>query len=96
MDANHSHKTLGTVRLYASVVSNFGALADPGEDGACDAFPFFWSDWIPALFDRFFAFFRNVDPATRARATGADKHRGYEPATMARATSWERPRCTRR
>ena len=76
VDANDSHKTLGTVRLYASVVSNFGALADPGEDGACDAFPFFWSDWIPALFDRFFAFFRNVDPGNASKSDGADKHRG--------------------
>ena len=76
VDANDSHKTLGTVRLYASVVSNFGALADPGETGACDAFPFFWSDWIPALFDRFFAFFRNVDPGNASKSDGADKHRG--------------------
>jgi proteasome activator subunit 4 len=52
IDANDSHKTLGVVRLYASVVSNFGVLADPGEDGACESFPFFWSEWIPAVFDR--------------------------------------------
>ena len=29
-----------------------------------------------ALFDRFFAFFRNVDPGNASKSDGADKHRG--------------------
>ena len=76
IDANDPSKTLGTVRLYAAVVSNMSCLADPGTEGACVDFPFVWSEWIDALLRRFFVFFQNVDPGKATHADGADKHRG--------------------
>lgn len=76
IDANDPSKTLGTIRLYVAVVSNMACLADPGQAGACEAFPFVWSEWIDALLQRFFAFFHNVDASKATQADGADKHRG--------------------
>ena len=76
IDANDPAKTLGTIRLYVAVVSNLGTLADPGDEGANERFPFAWSEWIDALLGRLFAFFENVDPGNAGKADGADKHRG--------------------
>ena len=76
IDANDPAKTLGTIRLYAAVISNLGTLADPGDEGANERFPFAWSEWIDALLGRLFAFFENVDPGNAGKADGADKHRG--------------------
>jgi proteasome activator subunit 4 len=76
IDANDPSKTLGTIRLYAALVSNLSCLADPGQSGACEAFPFMWSEWTDALLQRFFAFFQNVDASKVTQADGSDKHRG--------------------
>ena len=76
IDANDPAKTLGTIRLYVAVVSNLGTLADPGDEGANERFPFAWSEWIDALLGRLFAFFENVRPGNAGKADGADKHRG--------------------
>ncbi|CAM6088632.1 unnamed protein product [Calypogeia fissa] len=78
MDANDPPKTLATMELFSSILSNVGIVGDLADGGSL-ALPIDWSQWLDEFLSRLFVLLVHLEPSSQQIDTTLDD--GYDLAS---------------